>query len=281
MNYPYENYIKLLFIKGYSDPTIAERVRSLKLIPPNARELEEKRDNFIESLPASSKQYLDPANYQINTFLNDVKKHKVTLGVESLSDVLTGKRNLKWEDALLLMVDLDARIIVQTLSIFGYSDGEILDNLKKRIGMEIDHEALELFYHYFWNVKSLSKLELYHYIATCSIAKHRELLTDAYHKKAARIKWHITGTNILTLEGILDDVVNTAYEKYRSCADGEDTAANDSRAISWANMAMNAAEKLKEAASAADANTVAAVKFDLEQLRQEDIFKQEDLGDIV
>ena len=281
MRYPYEKYIEFLFIKGYSDVTIANRVRALKLIPPKEKELEEKREIFISNLPQACQDLLAPENYNIKNFFAQLKKNKVTIGLEKLEDVYHGKRVPDWDDALLLMVDMDARIIVQTLSLFGYSDDDILKHLRERINIDVSNEALQLFYDMFWDIKNLSKLEVYHYIATCSIVKHRVLLTDAYHKKAHRVKWHMTGKNILTLEGVLEDVLNTSYEKYKSCSDGEDTAANDARTISWANMAVNAAEKLKNAVAAANETVIGEVQFELEQMKQEDIFKQEDIGNIV
>lgn len=280
MIYPYENYLKLLMVRGYSDPIIANKIRALKLIPPTDVELETKREELNGQIPDKCKPYMDPENFKVKSFMEVLKNAGVSLGIEDMIPNLEGKKDDAWETALLIMVDLDARIIVQSLSLFGYTNRDIIGNLKNRIGLEVTVESLNLFYKYFWNLKGLSKLELYHYIATCSIAKHRELLMDAYHKKAQRIKWHMTGTNILTLEGVLEDVLNTSYEKYKACSDGEDTAANDNRTISWANMAVTAAEKLKNAVTSANEVAMNDVQFELQQLRQEDIIRQEDLNNV-
>ena len=277
MRYPYEKYINLLFLKGDNDTNIAGKIRSLKLIPPNSKELINKRDALMSSLPEGASDYLTTEKYNLEKFFKEVETNGDIKPFLDMPLIMSIKRYDAWEDAFLLMVDIDARIIIQTLSLFGYTNAEILQNLKDRLGMEVSEKSLKLFYDFFWDLKGLTRLELYHYIATCSIKKHRELLTDAYHKKAARVKWHMTGVNLLTLEGVLEDVLNTAFEKYKACSDGEDTAANDARTISWANMAVTTAEKLKANAAASNEDTASSIQFELDQLRQDDVFKEEDL----
>ena len=116
----------------------------------------------------------------------------------------------------------------------------------------------------------MSKLELYHFLATGLTMKHRNLVMDAFHHNDSEVQWRITGKSIITLEEVLTTVMNEAFIKFKASADSDDVD-NVARVQQWANLAIKAAEKLSDVARNDAPNMVASLELQLKKLTQDDI----------
>lgn len=277
MLYPYENYLKSLIIKGLGNQRIIERLKALKLTPPSDDEIEDKRVDIFDSIPDKYLIYISPGiKYDFKVFMAKAKKSLKFLDIDEILPVLGGKRDLDWEDALLLMTDNELQALVSVALIDEQSDEEILNLLERRHRARISDKGLNLFKKYFWNIDKLSKLEKYHYISTVEHYKVRGLLLDAFHKKDARVKWKLTGENILTLEDILSEVMNESFHKFKAAIASEEVD-NVQKVAKWADLAIKAAEKYKNVTNKQSGDAIASLQFKLKKISQADIQDPDDL----
>jgi len=271
MLYPFENYLKALLVKGHGTNSVMERIKSLKLTPPDEDEIEAKREEIFALLPDDALIFITPGpKYNFSMFMEKAKNSLSLLGIDEMLPIIGGKRDIDWEDALMVMVDAITRAATMSCIVRGHSDEEIMEMLSIKQGMKISTRGLELFKKYFWNIQCLTRLELFHYISTIGHNKLKELLVDAFHHRDNNLKWKISRVNSLTLEEILAEVMNEAFSKFKNGVGSDDTD-NVNKIIKWAELAIKAAEKHKTITNKDASNLVATLQFKLRKMSQEDI----------
>ena len=271
MRYPYDRYIKSLLLKGYSVATIGDRLRAFKLTPPSEAEMDKIRDSILVKLPEESLEYARPGiKYDFDKFLQLAGDSLKDLDIDELIDVMKGNKSQHWNEALLIMTDLDARILVECMHIYGKEDKEILKDLKARYRARVSQEGLRLFYKYFWDIEGMSQLEIYNYIGSCTHRRHRSLLLSSYRQREKEVSWKLTGQNALTLEEILTTVMNESFEKFKNSVSGEDSESIN-KTLQWANMAIKAAERLEDITGKATPAIAADLELRLAKIKQTDI----------
>jgi hypothetical protein len=271
MLYPFENYLKALLIKGHGTNSVMDRIRALKLTPPDEDEIEAKREELMSLLPDEALIYITPGpKYNFSMFLEKAKGSLSLLGIDELLPIVGGKRDIEWEDALMIMVDNITRAAAMSCIVRGHTDDEIIDMLTVKQGVRMSARSLELFKKYFWNITCLTRIELYHYISCLEHNKLKELLVDAFHHRDNQLKWKISKVNSLTLEEILAEIMNEAFAKFKNGV-GSDDSDNVNKVIKWAELAIKAAEKHKTITNKDASNLVATLQFKLRKMSQEDI----------
>lgn len=281
MKYPYIKYMQALLLKGHKTSTVSDRLRALKINPPDDFDIDSVREDLFSIFSDEEMLHLQPGpHYSFETFISECKDKVASIGIDELIPVLTGNRNPFWEDAILIMTDPDIRIIVMALSILGKPSSEILQKVEEQTNIHLPPESLVYFMKYFWNITNMTKLELYHFISTGLSLKHRDLLIDAFHKKEAGLKWRVSGESVLTLEDILKSVMNESFIKFKSCVASDDVD-NVSRTQQWASLSIKAAEKLKVIASESAPEVAADLEFKLKKITQDDIVTEDNIeGDV-
>ncbi len=276
MIYPYERYLRALLLRGYDDSTIQYRLRAIRLAEATPEELSTKREELYELLPDSAIPYILPgAKYNFETFLKKAKKQLRVLGIDELVEVMKGTRNKDWEDALLLITDKVYRMATMTMFLYGDAPEDILEVLNTKYRADMAIEAVELFSKYFWDVGRMTKLEIYSYISSIDGNKIRADFLDAFHKKTARVKWRVTGENMLTLESVLSEIMNESFDKFKSSV-GHDDDSTVTKTIKWAELAIKSAEKFNKIANKEAANAVEELVFSLKKISQSDIKNPDD-----
>lgn len=281
MLYPYEHYLSLLFIKGYDNVVIRQRLKTLRLAPMPDDELEDKRNEVFSFMPDGASKLLFPkSKINLPEFVDKYSDFLKSLDIEDVIPTLKGQRNQAWDDAILIGADSTLRIPVQGLLLYGSTNEEILQVLSLKYGCTTTDEAIRLFTKYFWNISRMSRLEIYNYIAMMDSPKSRNLLLDAFHKKPEKIKWRLTGENILTLEAILKEIMNEAFGKFQTAVKSEDTESVH-RVTKWADLAIKAAEKFDKIFKQNDKSLLQVLQFKLDKKSQSDITPKDDLKDDV
>ena len=271
MRYPYDRYMKALLLKGYSVTTISDRLRAFKLTPPTEAEMDKLRDSLLVNLPEESLEYARPGvKYDFEKFLQLAGDSLKSLDIDEMIDVMRGNKIPHWNEALLIMTDMDARILVECMYVYGKEDKEILKAVKDRYRARVSLEGLQLFYKYFWDLEGMSQLEIYNYIGSCTHRRHRSLLVSSYRQREKETSWKLSGQNTLTLEDILTTVMNESFEKFKTSVAGEDTESMN-KTLQWANMAMRAAEKLEDITGKATPAVAADLELRLAKIKQTDI----------
>ena len=271
MKYPYINYIKALLLKGHRPSVINERLRAFRLVPPDESEIEEIRDKLFSGFTAKQLKYIEIGpSYDFKKFLKLAEEPLSKLHFEEILSVLSGNRNTAWEEALFIMTDPDIRIIVMCMSVQNKNPDEIGQAITNKTRIQVSEEGILYFYKYFWNITEMSKLELYHFLATGLTMKHRNLVMDAFHHNDSEVQWRISGKSVITLEEVLTTVMNEAFIKFKASADSDDVD-NVARVQQWANLAIKAAEKLSDVARNDAPNMVASLELQLKKLTQDDI----------
>ena len=281
MLYPYEYYLRALIIKGHGTESIMDRIKTLKLTPPDAMDIETKREELFNLLPEDSIVCITPGvKYSFEKFLQKAKKQLPLLEIDEVITVLDGKRDPEWEDTLLIMTDPALRVLATCMSVYGNSDEEIMDMMFSRHRITVSQRSFDMFKKYFWNIGRLTKLELFHYVSSLESIKHKELLIDAFHKRDLNLKWKISGENILTLENILEEVMNEAFTKFKASVGSDDTD-NVQKVMKWAELAIKSAEKYKNITRKDSENIVKTLEFKLKKMSQADITNKDNVdGDV-
>lgn len=271
MKYPYTNYIKALLLKGHRPSVINERLRAFRLVPPDESEIEEIREQLFSGFTAKQLKCIEIGpSYDFKKFMKLAEEPLKKLHFEEILSVLEGNRNTAWEEALFIMTDPDIRIIVMCMSVQKKDLAEIISAIENKTRIQVSEDGILYFYKYFWNIMDMSKLELYHFLATGLTMKHRNLVMDAFHHNDGEVQWRINGKSIITLEEVLTTVMNEAFIKFKASADSDDID-NVSRVQQWANLAIKAAEKLSDVARNDAPDMVASLELQLKKMTQDDI----------
>lgn len=271
MKYPYTNYIKALLLKGHRPSVICERLRAFRLAPPDESEIEQIREQLFTGFTAKQLKCLEIGpSYDFHKFLKLAEEPLKKLHFEEILSVLSGNRNTAWEEALFIMTDPDIRIIVMCMSVQNKPIEDIAAAITAKTRIQVSEDGILYFYKYFWNIMDMSKLELYHFLATGLTMKHRNLVMDAFHHNDGEVQWRISGKSVLTLEEVLTTVMNEAFIKFKASADSDDVD-NVARVQQWANLAIKAAEKLSDVARNDAPNMVASLELQLKKMTQDDI----------
>lgn len=276
MIYPYELYLRAMLLRGYDNLTVTNRLRAVRLAPPSEDELDSKREEILDLLPDAALTLLTPGpRADFNAFMKKYGKKVSALGIDDILDVLQGQRNKCWEDALLLIADVEYRLPIMTMLLYGDTTAEIADYLENKHKLEVTLESVEMFKAYFWDTGKMTKLEIYSYISMVDGPKVREALLDAFHKKTSKLRWKISGENMLTLEDILATVMNEAFEKFKSSVIHDDDNAV-MKTVKWADLAIKAAEKFAKLSQKDAASAIAELQFKLNKISQKDIKEKDD-----
>ncbi len=271
MQYPYINYIRALLIRGYRSEAIADRLRAFRFAPPEDLEIDQMGDELFSHFSIEQLQNINPGpNYNLNKFLEESESVLNKLGIPEIIPRLKGQKVPAWDEAILIMSDADIRVIVMCMSVQGSSPDEILKTIDERTGLGLSIEGLLYFFKYFWNIANMSKLELFHFLSTGITSKHKSLILKAFHKRDGEVKWKIGRQNAASFENILTTIMNEAFIKFQSEVDS-DNVDNINRVQQWANLAMRAAEKLKENSTDSSDDILATLELKLKHTGQDDI----------
>lgn len=281
MRYPYENYIKALACKGHDELSISERLRTLKLIPPTELEIARISNSVLDTVPQDVRELIEHgARYDLDEFITKASQQLMAAELDDIIPVLREKRIPQWEEALLIMTDPELRMYVMCLTICQTLEEDILEGIKKRFREDVSELGLFMFKKYFWDIADMSRLELYHFISSCSIQKHRQLLMNAFRHHEKELKWQLEGESLLTLEDILQNVMHESFYKFKNLVTSEEID-NVTRTQQWANLAIKAAEKLETMKTSGSDNIISLLEFNLSKVAQSDIPLADKSDDVV
>lgn len=281
MIYPYENYLKLLLLKGYTNDIIQKRLKSFCMMPPDVTEIDAKRAEVFDLLPKEVVTHIYPpsrANYE--SLIEKHEKSLKVLDIDELVPLLKGAGDPDWESALCIMADRPTRIAVQVACLYGMTPDAVHSLMTGRYGCRVSPRGINLLVKYLWNIPRMSPLEIHNYISNHPSSKDRVVLSDAYYKRDDSIKWKYLGENVITLEKVLKEVMNEAFNKFKSSAQ-VDTNDNVHVTAKWADLAIKAAEKFDKISKKSGADLLTELKFDLEKKKQSDVPTKDKLGDVV
>lgn len=283
MKYPYLNYIKGLILRGYQSSAIMDRLKAFRFNPPDELEIEQIREDLLSHFKESELKYIAPGpNFSLSTFVSSAQATLDSLELNEIVKVLTGNKSPEWDEAMLIITDPEIRIPVMCLSIQKEDISEIIRIVEEKTGLTLTNDGMNLFFKYFWKIDDMSKLELYHFLSTGILSKHKALMLKAFHKRDGEVDWKIRGKNSTSMENILVTVMNECFVKFKNEIDSDD-AESINKVQKWADMAVKAAEKLNISKGEDSSDIIAQLEVNLKTLASTDIqsIDNADMGEIV
>ena len=282
MIYPYEKYLTVLLIKGYDNVAILSKLGAVGSVPPPETEIDEKRKSVFGLLPKELVQHIyPPSRADYAALVSQYATQLSVLDIDEILPQLAGKRLKDWEDVLYICANIRIRHALQSLLLFGAPDDKIIEVMLSRYGYSITPSVLHMYRKYMWDTGRMTKLEIYTCIGNIQGATVRTQLMDAFHKREETVRWRTSGENVLTLEGMLKEVMNEAFFKFRESMSNAEPD-NVHRVAKWADLAIKAAEKFDKLAKQSNDNLLSKLVFDLDKKSHENITKKDDVdGEIV
>ena len=129
---------------------------------------------MLDTIPQDVRELIEHgARYDLDEFITKASQQLMAAELDDIIPVLREKRIPQWEEALLIMTDPELRMYVMCLTICQTLEEDILEGIKKRFREDVSELGLFMFKKYFWDIADMSRLELYHFISSCSIQKSR------------------------------------------------------------------------------------------------------------
>jgi hypothetical protein len=282
MLYPFENYVKVLLLKGYDNTSILKKTKAFGFVPLTDDEIDDRRNDLFGLLPPEVVQHIYPpdrANYQ--TLITKFSKELGLLNIDEVIPVLQGSRNKEWDEAINAVLDSEIRVPLQALILFKMPLEDIQSNMERKHGWAMSMAGLEMFIKYFWNIRAMTKLEVFNYISVIENGKIRSTFLDSYHRKEEKVRWKFTGENLLNYEKVLQSVMNESFQRFQSSLKDEST---ESVTVigKWADLAMKAGEKFDKMFKKESTDSLNNLVFELKKKSQQDIATKEDVdGEIL
>lgn len=283
MLFPNEKYVTVLLLRGHDNAVIQQKTRALGFGQMTVEEIDSRRQELFSTLPSKLvKSIFPPKKFDFSSFTKTYAAALAPLDIDEVLPVLSGKRSLVWEEALSMVLDNSVRTTLQALTIYGVEREKLKILLERRHGFKPTEEGLSCFLKYFWDIGKMTRVEMFNYIHQLPVGVTlKKTLLDAFHKRENAIKWRFAGENVLTLEKVLQEVMNEAFLKFQNSVSQEDP---DSvmKITKWADLAIKAAEKYDKISKQTGEDLFTSLKFDLEKLSQDGIALPDDVdGEVV